>query len=270
MSARVAVAVVSFNTRGALGGCLEALDAPGPGGRPEVWVVDNGSTDGSPDLVREHPRARLLEGGNVGFGAAVNRVAAASAAPWIVAANADTAPEPGALEVLVRTGESHPGAGAVAPRLLLDDGRTQHSVHRFPGPGLAAAVSSGLATRSRRIGDRLLIDGCWDPSRARAVDWAHGAFVLFRRSAFEAVGGFDERQWMYAEDLDLAWRLRAGGWEVLYEPSARVRHHHESATAAALGPERELRKSAAAYAGVVCRRGLARAWATAALAMAGP
>ena len=80
------------------------------------------------------------------------------------------------------------------------------------------------------LGDRLCLERRWDPTREREIDWAHGAFVLVRREAFDAVGGFDTDQWMYAEDLDLGWRLARAGGPTRFVPAARVRHEVAAAT----------------------------------------
>ena len=205
----VTVAVVSWNTRELLLRCLRSLAPAVEAGRASVWVVDNASTDGSADAARtEAPWARVLEPGeNLGYGPAVNLVARQTGSEWIAAANADIALEPGALQALVAAA-SEPGVGAAAPRLVLPDGSTQHSVHHFPTLPFTLAFNLGLRRVGGRLGDRLALEGQWNPERAREVDWALGAFLLVKREAFDAVGGFDEDQWMYAEDLDLAWRLR--------------------------------------------------------------
>src|ERR1019366_47153 len=96
-----------------------------------------------------------------------------------------------------------------------------------------------------------------------------GAFLLLRRTAFDAVGGFDHRQWMYAEDLDLGWRLSAAGWITRYEPRARVLHASGAATSAAFGSDRVPRFMRATYAVIVRRRGVARTWITAAINVLG-
>src|SRR5215213_6678802 len=109
----VAVAVVSWNTRELLDRCLRSLRPAADAGFAEVWVVDNGSTDGSPDLVRErHGWATLVEpGDNLGYGRAVNLVAERTSSPWFALSNADVALRAGALERLVATGEAVPGVG---------------------------------------------------------------------------------------------------------------------------------------------------------------
>jgi N-acetylglucosaminyl-diphospho-decaprenol L-rhamnosyltransferase len=256
--AQVAIAVVSWNTRDLLDACLRSLERDVAEDRAEVWVVDNGSGDGSAAMVRErHPWAHLLEGANVGFGAAVNRVAARTATPWIAAANADVELSGGALEAMLRAGAAHRDAGLLAPQLVLGDGQVQHSVHPFPTLTLTLSFNLGLAQAIPALGDRLTIEGRWDPTRARNVDWALGAFVLVRREAWDAVGGFDGRQWMYAEDLDLAWRLRQAGWRTRFEPGAVVRHAGAASTSQAWGAQRTEQWVWSTYAWMLRRRGLA-------------
>jgi GT2 family glycosyltransferase len=268
--ASVTIAVVSFNTRELLLGCLRSLEAEAQSGRASVVVVDNGSADGSAPAARSAaPWAEVLEADrNLGFGAAVNVVARRSTGDWLAIANADVAVEPGALTALLQCA-GDPGVGAAAPRLILPEGRTQHSVGPLPTVGLALAFTLGLQRVIPGLGDRLCLEDYWNPERPRDVPWAIGAFLLLRRSAFDAVGGFDERQWMYAEDLDLGWRLRDAGWSTRYEPSARVRHAASAATALAFGEQRVGRFTRATYAVILRRRGPLRAWATAAINLVG-
>jgi N-acetylglucosaminyl-diphospho-decaprenol L-rhamnosyltransferase len=245
--------VVSWNTRELLAHSLESLRSDAEAGRAEVWVVDNGSSDGSPALVRdEFAWARLLEPGeNLGFGRAVNRVAAATATPWIAAANADVALRPGALDALLSAG------GA---RLILPDGSTQPSVQPFPTLGNALLSHARLARVFPPAARRLRLPGHWDPDRSAAADWVTGAFMLLRRAAWEEIGGFDEQQWMYAEDLDLCWRARRAGWTVRYVAGGLARHEHGAAAGQAFGADVDRRWLTATYAWVARRRGLAVAW----------
>jgi GT2 family glycosyltransferase len=262
--AEVAIAVVSWNTRDLLDACLRSLEPDVEAGRAEVWVVDNGSSDGSAALVRErHPWATVLEGANVGFGPAVNRVAARTSTPWIAAANADVELTGGALATMLCAGAAHPDAGVIAPRLMLADGQVQHSVHPFPTAAMTLLFNLGLAHAIPALGDRLTIEGRWDPTRPRNVDWAIGAFVLLRRAAFDAVDGFDANQWMYAEDLDLSWRLSHAGWRTWFEPAATVRHADAAATSQAWGTDRTEQWMWSTYAWMLRRRGLAVVRATA-------
>ena len=263
---QVAIAVVSWNTRALLERCLESMRADAEAGRAQVWVVDNASEDGSAELVRERfAWAELIASErNLGFGTAVNEVASRTSTPWLAPANADIELEPGALEALLAAGAAHPEAGALAPTLIVPDGSIQHSVHPFPSLRLALAFNAGLPAVVPGLGDRLCLERRWDPTRDRVIDWAHGAFVLVRREAFDAVGGFDTDQWMYAEDLDLGWRLARAGRPTRFVPAARVRHEVAAATSQQFADdERAAQHMAAAQDWMARRRGraVARAYA---------
>jgi N-acetylglucosaminyl-diphospho-decaprenol L-rhamnosyltransferase len=264
------VAVVSWNTRQLLVRCLSSLAPDARAGLVRVVVLDNASSDGSADAAREAaPWAEVVQTGlNLGFGAAANLAARLSGTEWLAVANADVAAEPGALAALLAATEDC-SVGAVAPRLILPDGRTQHSVGPLPTVSLALTFTLGLPRVVPELGDRLCLEGYWDPDRPRDVPWAIGAFLLVRREAFDAVGGFDERQWMYAEDLDLGWRLHDAGWVTRYEPRARVLHADGAATAVAFGEDRVGRFTRATYSVIRRRRGVLSAWTTAAVNLVG-
>jgi GT2 family glycosyltransferase len=268
----VAIAVVSWNTRELLGECLRSLEPAVVSGQAEAWVVDNASEDGSADMVRnEFGWVRLIASEvNLGFGRAVNLVAeAAPGADWIGVANADIALEPGALDALLQAGADDPGAGIVAPQLILTAGRPQHSLHSFPTLRFTLLWNFGLQYLSRRWADARCVEGYWDPGRARRAPWAVGAFLLIRREAWDAGGGFDEGQWMYAEDLDLGWRLARAGWATRYVPTARVRHAEAAATTQMWGDERVVAAQRATYAWMAHRRGRLRARVIATVNVAG-
>lgn len=267
----VTIAVVSWNTRDMLSRCLTSMAMDVRAGRAEVWVIDNDSSDGSAELVAEHfGWARLIRAGaNLGFGAAVNRIASESSGEWLAPANADIELRPGALPALLNAGGRDPSCAIVAPRLVLPDGQTQHSVNAFPTLAVTAAFNLGLGRLFPPLGERLCLPGGWDPDRARTVGWAVGAFLLVRRRAFEALGGFDPDQWMYAEDLDLGWRAAQNGWTTRYEPSASVIHHESTAATHAWGDEQARRKLEAFYAWHLRRRGLVRTRTVAAVSVTG-
>lgn len=268
MTAPVTVAVVSTNLRELLAETLRSLEPDSRAGRADVWVVDNASEDGSADMVREaFPWVSLIASSeNLGYGRAVNAVAERTDSAWIAPANEDIEVATGALERLLRTGEEHPEAAIVAPRLVLPDGSTQHSVHPFPTLPLTIAFNLGLHRLRRGLGDRLCLEGSWDPERPREVPWATATFMLVRREAFEEVGRFDPAQWMHAEDLDLAWRLANAGWRTRYEPSASVFHVGSAASIKAFeGEDLMTRWMAASYSWMARRRSLATARAVAAV-----
>jgi N-acetylglucosaminyl-diphospho-decaprenol L-rhamnosyltransferase len=276
VSAPVAIVVVSFNTRDLLARCLDSLAADVEAGWATVVVVDNGSADGSAELVRERfAWASLIEPGeNLGFGRAVNlgvraAIAARPDAKWIGAANADVALEPGALAALRAAGASDPGAGVLAPRLIELDGTTQQSLHPFPTPAFTLQFNLGRQRLDRRWAAAAPLDGSWNPDRSRRVPWAEGAFLLIRRAALAEVGGFDEKRFMYAEDLDLGWRLAAAGWGTRYVAEARVAHTHSAATRAVWGDERAVRALTETYQWVAETYGERAAITDAALNVAG-
>lgn len=266
----VTVAVVSWNTRELLLRCLRSLAEDVARGTAEVWVVDNGSNDGSQEAARAHaPWARVVSSQrNLGYGAAVNLVARRTSGTWLLAANADVALEPGALEKMLVLA-ANPRVGCVAPRLVLPNGDTQQSVHAFPTLPFTLAFNLGLYRLSPRLAEAACLEGRWNPDRTRAVPWAIGACLLLRRAAFDAVHGFDERQWMYAEDLDLGWRLQRAGWLTWYEPQARVVHEAGAATSVAFGADRTTEFMTATYALLRRRRGRLRMLSTAVLNIAG-
>jgi N-acetylglucosaminyl-diphospho-decaprenol L-rhamnosyltransferase len=251
----ITVAIVSWNTRALLARCLESLTPDVDSGIADVWVVDNASSDGSADLVREQfAWANLVASEeNLGFGSAANLAASKTDSEWIAIANADIAVHPGALATLLEAGARDPRAGALGPRLRMPNGRTQHSVGAFPTITFSLLHASGAFRFQSPIADRFAFPERWDSERRRRVPWAMGAFLLVRREAWDQVGGFDERQWMYAEDLDLGWRLSQAGWATRYEPLAMVEHEVAAATSQQFGDERAPIWQRATY-GCIARR----------------
>ena len=220
----VAVVVVNYNTRNFLRACLASVAAESP---DEVVVVDNGSTDGSVEMVRsEFPAVRLVEDpGNPGYGAASNRGISACEAPYVLLINSDTLLRAGTLQALRDYMDRHPRAGSAGPRLVHADGSPHRSCYAFPSTTFLILEHSPLRRMAGwipRVRRRYFID--WSPREACAVPWVHGAVLMLRRSAFEAVGGFDPSFHMYYEEVDLAYRLAAAGWETHFAPVAEVTH----------------------------------------------
>jgi len=226
----VSIILVSWNTRELLLGCLESLSAAVGTLRTDIWMVDNGSTDGSVAAVRERfPLVRLLENdGNPGFAAANNQGIAASAGRYTLLLNSDTIAEPASIERLVRFADGQPTAGIIGARLLNRDGSFQASFADFP------SLRSELLSVTG-IGPRLF--GRWYPSygprrsqMARRVDWIQGACMLARRAAIEQAGPMDEQYFMYNEEIDWCMQMWRAGWEVWYLPEARIVHYGGQST----------------------------------------
>lgn len=221
---RWAAVVVNFNAGAALVPCVDSVLAQAP--RPELVVVDNASTDGSVDgLLRAHPDVRVVRsGGNLGYARAANLGIAATAAPVVAVLNPDTVLAPGVGATLTGRFAAEADLGAAGPRLHNKDGTVYPSARRIPT--LLDAVGHGLlffVWRDNPFTARYRETGA-DPTRPRDVDWVSGAAVWLRRAALDDVGGWDERYFMYVEDVDLCWRLRRAGWRVAYEPDGIVEH----------------------------------------------
>jgi hypothetical protein len=218
------VVIVSYRSRELLRECLSALRSNPPSCPVAVVVVDNASGDGTAELVaREFPDVDLVASEtNLGFAAATNLGARRGSAPYLLALNPDTAVGPGALDRVLSVLDSHAEVAVVGPRLLRPDGSFDHAARRsFPTPLSALGHFTGVGRRARS--GRLAAYRAPEVESG-PVDAVNGAFMLMRRSAFEAAGGFDEGYWMYMEDLDLSYRLGRQGWLSWYEPSATVGH----------------------------------------------
>ena len=220
----IAVAVISYNTRDHLRRCLASVTEDG--GR-EVVVADNGSTDGSIAMVgREFPTAVVvLDESNPGYGGAANTAIAKCRSSYVLLLNSDTILSRGTLDALRRYLDEHPRAAIVGPRLRNPDGTLQRSIHQFPTPLVTLLDYSWLGPLVGVVpGLRKLYLASASHQRGRAVPWVTGAALAIRKSAFDAVGGFDPSFFMYYEEVDLSYRLFRAGWETHFTPSADVTH----------------------------------------------
>ncbi len=193
-----------------------------------MWVVDAQSTDGSVEALGvdgkgSRDAVHIMRVANNGFAAGNNRGIAAGSAPFVLLLNPDATLGPGALEALLATAEAWPQAAIVGALIRGPAGGVQSgSFGRFPSlPAVAGLHLWRLAQRLRR--NTQLSPKA--PRRTAPVDWVTGAAMLVRRAAITEVGGLDEGFFLYYEDIDWCRRMRAGGWEILLEPAAKVVHH---------------------------------------------
>ena len=244
----VRVGIVSFNTASLLDRCLAALPASLDGLRAEVVVVDNDSDDDSVGVAEKHAEVDVRRNPtNAGYAVAMNDALSDSAAPVLIALNPDTEPPPGALRALVDRLHAHPRTGLVVPRLLNADGTLQPSVHRFPSIRLAAVANLAPARLLRgALGQRYWIEGTADHRSSGPIDWAFGAVHVIRAAAVGA-RPYNERWFMYVEDLDLCWRLQRDGWTVELAGDIAVPHIGNAAGRQHWGSGREARVWTATY-----------------------
>jgi N-acetylglucosaminyl-diphospho-decaprenol L-rhamnosyltransferase len=212
---RLAIVIVTHDSATHIGETLRAVDRQ-VRDDDELIVVDNASSDDTCAVARDAvSRVRLLEQRvNLGFAGGCNIGVAAASAPLLLLLNPDAQPAPGCLDALRRTADEQPDWGAWQPLVTMDGGRainTSGGVTHFLGLGWAGRCGDPVDTA---------------PDRPAEVDFASGAALCVRREAWERVGAFDERYFMYGEDLDLGLRLWLSGYGVGIVPSARVRHDY--------------------------------------------
>ena len=230
-----AAVVVNYEAGDLLTACVTSLLADDSAGPPEIVVVDNGSRDGSVSrLQAAHPDvAVVVPGHNLGYAAAANIGIAATSAPVVVVCNPDLEVAPGAAATALARFAAEPDLAALGPRIVNPDGTQYPSARRDPGivDSIGHAAFGLVVPRNRFTRRYRELDA--DPARPRDVDWLSGAMLFLRRAALTSVGGWDERYFMYCEDLDLCWRLRRLGWRVAYEPGGRAVHLQGASTARA-------------------------------------
>jgi N-acetylglucosaminyl-diphospho-decaprenol L-rhamnosyltransferase len=227
--AEVTAVLVSYNTRDLVLRCIASLRADGV---QSIVMVDNASPDDSAAAVRQRePDVRVVDsGGNLGFGGGVNVGVAEASSEYVLVTTPDVLVGLGSTKVLVEALDEAPDVGLVGPRVVTPDGRLYPSVRRFPNLLDAAGHAflnfvwpTNPFSRRYRMLD-------WDHAAAADVDWVAGTHFLVRRTAWDAVGGFDPAFFMFVEDVDLCWRLHEAGWRVRYEPAAEVQHEVSAAT----------------------------------------
>jgi N-acetylglucosaminyl-diphospho-decaprenol L-rhamnosyltransferase len=228
MTPDVSVIIVNFNTRELLEACLESLYRESGSVAMEVFVVDNGSSDGSAEMIRRRfPETRLvLNTTNEGFARPNNAAIRRSAGRYLFLLNSDTVVLPGAIGALVAFLDGHPGAGACGPRLRYPDGRQQHSVRGFPTiftHFCDMLFLDRLFPRSRFVGRGEMRYFNYDLTQE--VDHITAAAFLVRRKVVDRVGDLDEHFAIYYNDMDWCFRIKHAGWSIWYVREACIVHH---------------------------------------------
>jgi N-acetylglucosaminyl-diphospho-decaprenol L-rhamnosyltransferase len=210
--ARAACVVVTYDALPWIEQCLESVVGV------DTVVVDNGSGDGTVGLVRERfPAVRVIESENNGLSAGWNTGIEATGAEHVLLLNADAS--------LVAAADRHPRAAVIGPRLLNTDTTLQRSVRGYPTLWRLATeylYLRKLAPRSRAF--NAFYGAGFDHESEREVEWVMGACLLVRRAAYDEVGPFDERYFVFSEEVDWMRRAADRGWSVVFTPEARCVH----------------------------------------------
>lgn len=217
----LSVVIVSYNTRELLRQCLRSL-----GKKPnwEIIVVDNGSADGSREEAKKYKA--IFNAQNLGFAKANNQGIKIAKGKYILLLNSDTEASPDAVAAMVQFMDEHNDAGAATCKVILPDGTPDPACHRgFPTPWAAFTYFAGLEKlfpKSELFGQ--YHQGYKDRNTVHEIDSPSGAFFLVRRKVIDDVGMLDEHYFMYAEDLDWAYRIKVAGWKIYYNPAVSILH----------------------------------------------
>ncbi|OPY02521.1 MAG: N-acetylglucosaminyl-diphospho-decaprenol L-rhamnosyltransferase [Syntrophorhabdus sp. PtaB.Bin184] len=215
----LSIVIITKDTRELLEGLLDSIkkDAPLASLGREIIVIDNASTDGTEEFVRDAcPHARYIRNDrNAGFAVAVNQGAKTSAGRYVLLLNSDTRLIEGEVAKMVAAAESIPDLGLMGPQLVYEDLSLQRSVAAVPGLAGEMLPGSGRIPRGTSAGNA-------EP--ARDVESLIGAAIMIRKNAFDDLHGFDERFFFFLEETDFCLRARRKGYRVVFFPGAKVIH----------------------------------------------
>jgi len=227
-SGTTSVVIVSYKTRDLLLACVESVYASEGVPEPQIIVVDNASSDGSPKAVRDaFPRCVVIENAeNMGFSKANNIGIARATGDYVLLLNPDTVLQPDVLADMTEYMEKHRDVGMATCKLVTGDGSLDLACRRsFPSlwDGFCRAAGlSALFPRSRLFARYNLT--YFDESETREVDCINGAFMFVRREAMNDVGLLDEDYFIYSEDVDWCYRFWKKRWKVVYHPTTTTLH----------------------------------------------
>jgi len=229
----LSVIIVNWNTRDLLQKCLFSLYCYTKGISYEVFVVDNGSSDGSPEMVEQlFPSVHLIHNKkNIGFSKANNQAIRLTSSRYILLLNSDTELTSNALQEVVLFMDSHPSVGISGTRLLNADGTFQYSCDLFPRTPMRllrdkfadTCYPGNAITRQRKI-------ALWNYNQNFAADYLIGAMLLIRRETLDQIGLLDEQFFMYAEDIDWCYRAALAGWETYYLGEISIYHYNRGSS----------------------------------------
>lgn len=224
----LSIVIVTWNGKRYALECLEALHRYESAISPEIIVVDNGSSDGTPAAIRERfPDVRVIENeANFGFAKANNIGMAVSRGKYVCLVNSDVVIPPGCFEKMIEFMDANSDVGLLGPRMLSPTGGIGASVMRLPTVWNTLCCALGLhriASESKLLGGFEMAG--YPYNTIDDVEVLTGWFWMIPRAALQQVGGLDERFFMYGEDIDWCQRFHEAGWRVVFFPNAEALHY---------------------------------------------
>jgi len=228
------IVIVTWNGRTFVAECLQSLAAQTEDASLEIIVVDNASTDGTPEMIaRDYPSVRLVRNHeNLGFAKANNIGIGIASRRYVLLVNSDVNVLPGCLAKIHAFLEEHPSVGLLGPQMLGHDREVRRSCMRFPtlwNTFCRVSALDRVLPGSRLFGGMLMRDFSHD--RLQDVDVLNGWFWATRFEALRQVGPLDERFFFYGEDVDWCYRFHLAGWGVVFYPAAQAIHYGGSSSA---------------------------------------
>jgi len=222
--AKISVIILNWNTRDLLAQCLNSIEQHKGNLQLEIIVVDNASTDGSQAMLKEkYPQIPLIANNqNMGFAKGNNQAMQVAHGDYFLLWNSDAFATPGAIQSLLHLAEKEPKAAIVGAQLRNADNSFQASYTPFPNQWREFLILTGLGRTL--LGHAYPSLGPEEEKGPQMVDYVEGACLLVRRQAFQEVGGLDEGYFMYAEEVDWCYTMAKHGWQVWYQPEAKVIH----------------------------------------------
>jgi len=224
----LSIIIVNWNTKQLLNNCLRSIYENAKKIDFEIIVIDNASSDNSVKMVKEQfPQVTLIENHkNLGFAKANNQGLKVAKGKYILFLNSDTQVISNAIEIMVDFMEKNPNIGASGCKLLYPNAKLQHSCRMFPNFCVYLLITLGirhLIPNAKIFRRYLMLD--WDYNEIREVDQLMGAFIMTSRKVINRIGGFDERFWMYFEEVDFCYRVKKANWRIVFNPRAKIIHY---------------------------------------------
>ncbi len=226
----ISIIILNYNTKKLLKACLKSLEKVKKEVNFEVIVSDNGSTDGSLEMIKnEFPQVVLVENKeNLGFSAGNNAARKVTKGKYVLFLNSDTEVKKGTLKYTLELLEKNPKLGAVTCKMILADGTLDKDARRsFPTPWVS--FTHLVLPLDRIFPDSPLFSRYWygyvDPNKEHSVEVIQGAYFLSRKQLLDRVGWFDEDYFLDGEDIDLSWKIKEQGYELFYTPKVSIMHY---------------------------------------------